>query len=113
LVADPDVEREVEQQLEHKRRVARSILDNELRALVSELREGSEPHSVLHGLLAWGPISVPALAGYAGLTVTGVKSSLDALGLFGIVILTGTRDEMGAREFEVEPDALRVQDIFS
>ncbi len=105
-IADPDTAEYVEHQVARDRDSAIHVLNDELRSLFREVREQSEPRCVLHGLLVWGPTSVPRLAGYLSLTFSEAASVVSALECLRLVKATGSRDEMNDLEFVVDPNAV-------
>jgi hypothetical protein len=76
LIADRSTEVYVENELARRRLVAIRALGNELLQMMSDMKDGREPRSVLHGLIVWGPISVPRLAGHLSMTIDQAQSSI-------------------------------------
>lgn len=105
-IADADTEQYVEDKVARDKNSAMHVLNDELRILFRAVAEDGEPRGVLHGLLTWGPTSVPRLAGYLSLTVSEADSVVSALGCLHLVKATGSRDEMNDLEYFVDPDAI-------
>jgi hypothetical protein len=105
-VADRVTEEFVEQRVQRYRVVSRQIAGDELRSLLLALRDDTEPRSILHGVAAWGPISVERLAGYLGRVPSEVEANVKALVFLDILRQT---DELegGSTTYEVgSPDNL-------
>lgn len=102
--ADAETAAYVERDIARFKTQAKQVLGEELSALVGELQTGSEPRTVLHGVLRYGDSSVARVAGYIGRTVDEVETTVQSLSFLGVLEPSGL-DNYGDIQYRVDDNA--------
>ncbi|MDB5185941.1 MAG: hypothetical protein JWL85_464 [Candidatus Saccharibacteria bacterium] len=102
--ADAETGAYVEKEAARIRTAAKLILYEELKALMGEVSQGTEPRSVLHRLTV-GTASIPEIAGECSLLVSEVERTMNALDALGILMPAG-QDPFGESLYDINPDAV-------
>lgn len=69
----------IDRALERDRQRAEDEYNQEIDDLFVNIRMRREPTSLVHGLLVWGPLTVPQISGYLAMTVNEVEDKLSQL----------------------------------
>lgn len=111
VCADPETQAWLDAWAEHYTQDAKQVFREEVDALCTAVQEGTEPATVLHGMLRYGKSAVPKIAGYIGRPVGEVEPRIQALNFLGVLVPARERDSFGNPQYEVDFNAQAFADI--